>query len=71
MSGNRNNESQQDEQYSTDRSPIEREVAKGDDGSETGRNVAAGAGAGTSLLTSIGFVAFFIVLVIYIIFRLT
>lgn len=71
MSGNRNDESQLDEQYTTDKSPIEREVSEGERGTEAGRDVAAGAGAGASVLSTIGFVAFFVVLVVYIIFRLT
>ena len=68
MTANRRRESEADEQYSTQRGPIEEELDDVDSGgSETARNVAAGAGVSASLIVAIGFILFVIVLLGYII----
>lgn len=67
MSSDRGKESELDEQYHTERGPIEREFADGEDGGETGRNVAAGAGISAGLIVAIGFALFVVVLLGYIV----
>ena len=67
MTAERRNESEADEQYNTQRAPVEREMAEGDDGGETARNVATGAGIGVGMIVAIGFALLVVVLLGYII----
>ena len=67
MASDRGKESELDEQYDTERAPIEREFSEGEDGGEAGRDIAAGAGISIGLIVAIGFVLFVVVLLGYII----
>lgn len=66
MSANPRKEGEIDEQYDTQHSPVEREIAEGEDGGEAARNVTAGAGIGLGLILMIGFVLLVVVLLGYI-----
>lgn len=67
MTADRRKESEADEQYSTDRGPVEEEFDNDAQGSETARNVAGGAGIGAGLIVAIGFALFIVVLLGYVI----
>lgn len=67
MTANHRKESEVDEQYTTEQSPIEEEFDDSGGPSETGRNVTAGAGISVSLIIAIGFVLLAVVLLGYII----
>lgn len=67
MTADRRKESEADEQYSTNRSPVEEEFDDDTGGSEAARNVAGGAGVGVGLIVAIGFTLFIVVLLGYVI----
>ena len=67
MSADRGKEQELDEQYETQRSPVEREFADGEGGGETARNAAGIAGLSFGLIIAIIFVLFVVVLLGFII----
>lgn len=67
MSADRGKESELDEQYDTQRGPVEREMAEGDDGGDTTRNAAGIAGLSFGLIIAIIFILFVVVLLGFII----
>lgn len=67
MSADRGKESELDEQYDTQRGPVEREMAEGDDGGDTARDAAGIAGLSFGLIITIIFVLFVVVLLGFII----
>lgn len=67
MNSDSRRESETDEQYATDRGPVEEEFDNDAEGSETARNVAGGAGIGMGLIVAVGFTLFIVVLLGYVI----
>lgn len=67
MTTDQRKEPEIDEQYSTDRGPVEEEFEGHRGGSETARNVAGGAGIGAGLIVAIGFTLFIVVLLGYVV----
>jgi len=67
MSADRGKEKGLDEQYDTQRAPVEREFAEGADGGETARNAAGIAGLSFGLIIAIIFILFVVVLLGFII----
>ena len=67
MSTNPGNKPGTDEQHDMQRSPVEREVAEGEDGGEVARDAAGAAGLSFGLIIVVIFVLFVVVLLGYII----
>jgi hypothetical protein len=67
MSADRGKETELDEQYETQRAPVEREFANGEDGGETARDATGIAGLSFGLIIAIIFILFVVVLLGFII----